>query len=228
MTPSEPLILTDIAKRVGRGGSAKTVLDGLSVRFEPGALTMITGASGAGKTTLLSVAGMLTAPSAGEIRLGDLISAPRSSAGRLARQRRKAFGYLFQNAGLMGRMSALDNAIMPLRYSAVSASERRRRGLDALEQVGLSGAARRTVDQLSGGERHRVAMARLIAHAPPWMICDEPTTGLDAGLGAQIVTLLRGFADAGHGVIAASHDPAVSARADHRLDLGVSEPRLAA
>jgi putative ABC transport system ATP-binding protein len=128
-------------------------------------------------------------------------------------------GYLFQDGGLIERMSVLDNVRLPLRYGGMSAIAAARQALEALERMGIADKAARRVGQLSGGERLRVGLARAVAARPAILICDEPTASLDAENAALITTLLRDTALAGAAVVTASHDPVVIARAGRLISL---------
>lgn len=210
----------DVSRRFpGEAGADEVwALRDVSLAVQAGEFVVVRGRSGSGKSTLLNLFGLLDRPSQGDILfLGE--STRRLSTPRLNRLRRRVLGYLFQDGGLIERMSVLDNVRLPLRYGGMSAIAAARQAMEALERMGIADKAARRVGQLSGGERLRVGLARAVAARPAILICDEPTASLDAENAALITTLLRDTALAGAAVVTASHDPVVIARAGRLISL---------
>lgn len=183
-----------------------------------GEVVAIGGPSGGGKSTLLNLLGLLDRPTEGALwiagnRIDGLDQRGFSDA------RRQHIGFLFQDAGLVDRMTAFNNVRLPLEYRRLTDGESRERAQLALDAVGLSHRRAALVDTLSGGERQRVGLARLLAVQPRVIVCDEPTASLDESNSRAVVAHLREAANNGACVICASHDPIVTEAADRRLTL---------
>jgi putative ABC transport system ATP-binding protein len=164
------------------------------------------GPSGSGKTTLLSVLGCLRSPDAGSVSLMNQIvtGVSESVAGAL---RRRYIGYVFQAFRLFHSLSVLENVLIALRING-----RRGRGANSaarhtLELVGLSDKLHLRPEELSGGEKQRVALARVLVNDPPVVLADEPTASLDPAAAEQVATILRRMAEQpGRIVVVVSHD----------------------
>jgi iron complex transport system ATP-binding protein len=198
----------------------RPVLEGVSTRVEPGTLTVICGPNGAGKTTLLRAALGLLRPRAGRVRLFD-----RDAASLSPRARAALVGYLPQERRVVWGLSALD--VAALGAVTVPPREAEVRARAALDRVGLAGLERRSVFEMSGGERARVLLARLLATQAPLLVLDEPIAGLDPA--AQLLTLqiLREQVQRGATVVATLHDLCLAARFADRV-LVLDAGRLAA
>jgi putative ABC transport system ATP-binding protein len=195
------------------------VLDGLTHRFEPGRLTVVTGRSGTGKTTLLSILAALDRPDSGHLAIDD---GPTDGAGReqLAALRRERIGYMAQDPCPVGFLSAEENIVLTLRIRGWSAEAARARAQTVLTLTGLRDRALQRVSRLSAGEVQRVALSRALASARGLLIVDEPTSRLDEANATAVAELLADAA--GHDnqtVICATHDPVVISRADDQLAL---------
>ncbi|WP_297602160.1 ABC transporter ATP-binding protein [Microcella sp.] len=200
------------------------ILRGVDLDVDAGDHVSIVGRSGSGKTTLLNILGLLDAPSAGEVFVGDQSTASLS-AGALDRLRGRQVGFVFQQFNLLAGRTALENVVMPLSYATGAMFWRRRELATAmLERVGLEHRLASTPDQLSGGEQQRVAIARALVRSPRLILADEPTGALDLDTGASIMALLDEVAaDSGAALVTITHDLHVAARArrHYRLDAGV-------
>jgi putative ABC transport system ATP-binding protein len=129
-------------------------------------------------------------------------------------------GFVYQNARLMGHVSALENAAIKLVAGGIGMREARARALPYLERVGLSDRLRHTTEQLSGGERQRVAIAKALAGEPKLILADEPTGNLDSARSHEIVQLLASVAHERDAcVLLVTHDIEATALADRRLEL---------
>jgi ABC-type lipoprotein export system ATPase subunit len=195
------------------------VLRGVDLDVEPGGYLAVTGVSGAGKSTLLALLGGLE-----PIQGGSVIVAGRDlaglRAGELARYRREVVGFVFQDFGLLGMLTALENVEMALTLAGVERAERRRRAAGLLADVGLSGRLSHRPATLSGGELQRVAIARALANRPQLVLADEPTGNLDEDSAVRVLELLeRMRAERGCTLIVVTHNPELAARADRRLRL---------
>lgn len=203
--------------RVGRG--TVRALRGVNLAVAPGEMVALRGRSGAGKTTLLNVLTGLDDPTSGSVTLlGHELS--RLDEAARARLRRDGVGILFQQAHLFPLLTARENVELMLRLSETPGGERRERALRALDLVGLESRAHHRALELSGGEQQRAALARALAHAPRFLVADEPTGSLDTRTGRDIAALLRDIAhDQDVGLLIATHDATVAGAADRVLDL---------
>lgn len=195
------------------------VLFDVSFEVRAGEVVILSGPSGSGKTTLLTLVGALRRTERGSVRVLDREFAGASPR-RLARLRR-SIGYVFQLHNLLASLSVLQNVCMGmLRLRGLPRGEGVRRALSTLEAVGLDGCADRFPDQLSVGQRQRVAVARALAADPRLVLADEPTASLDRRSGRAVVDNLRALAKhRGCGVLLVTHDERVFDVADRRLRL---------
>ena len=184
---------------------ARTVLDGVSVRFARGKVTAIVGPSGCGKSTLLRCINGLETFDAGTIRVGDLEVSPAT-----IQQIRLQVGMVLQHYGLFSHMSALANVMeAPVHVRGLPKSEARARAVALLEKVGLSHRREAFPRELSGGEQQRVAIARALAMEPAALLLDEPTSALDPERKAEVVKVLENLAREGTTMVIVTHEPAV-------------------
>ncbi len=167
----------------------KTVLHGVSARFETGKTNLIIGQSGSGKTVLIkSIVGLLK-PDSGEILYDgrDLMQMNQEQTQAL----RKEIGMLFQGSALFDSETVLGNVMFPLiMFSDMTREEMLDRAHFCLERVNLKGADKKYPSEISGGMQKRVAIARAIALNPKYLFCDEPNSGLDPRTSILIDELL--------------------------------------
>lgn len=207
------LELSDVIKHYGQGESLVKALDGVTLEVDHGEMVAIMGTSGSGKSTLLTIAGGLTKPTQGTVRVDGLeITGARS--GQLAAARRERIGFVFQDFNLISALTVLENVTLPLDLAGASARPARQQALAALESVGMSDRARSFPDELSGGQRQRIAIARAVVGPRKLLLADEPTGALDSVTGDHVLALLRERADAGAAVVLVTHDARHAAWAD--------------
>lgn len=215
-----PLIeAIDLQRHHRTTGETVRALDGVSFALEAGEHVALTGPSGSGKSTLLNLLGGLERPTGGRLLVAGTDLATLS-ADELAEYRCRRVGMIFQSFQLLGRMSALENVILPMRLGGVPQVERTRRAMDLLALVGLSARAGHRPSALSGGEQQRVAIARALSMEPSVLLADEPTGNLDSVRAEEIVELLSLLCrERRLTLVVVTHDSAIAARAGRRLSL---------
>jgi ABC-type lipoprotein export system ATPase subunit/bifunctional DNA-binding transcriptional regulator/antitoxin component of YhaV-PrlF toxin-antitoxin module len=220
---AEPFILCENLIKIYRlesGGSSESTevqaLQGLDLTVERGEMIGVVGASGSGKSTLLNILGGLDRPTGGrafvdEKNLGRLTSA------ELDNYRREKVGFIWQQGSrnLIPYLTALENVQLPLMISGRMDSTALRRPAELLHMVELDDRAGHKLDELSGGEQQRVAIAISLANRPCLLLADEPTGELDTATAQTIYTLLRKLNQAlDLTIIIVSHDTSLAERVD--------------
>jgi phosphonate transport system ATP-binding protein len=205
----------------------RSILKSVSTRFESHAVTVVVGPSGAGKTTLLNVLNGLVAPSGGSISSRGL-----DLSGDARKNLRRDTAMIFQDHALIGRLSALDNVLLGFADRRHPLSllpwprEMQLRALQALRDVGLSDRALERVENLSGGEKQRIGIARALARRPRLLLGDEPFSSLDLTRGRKLGEDLRALATRdGVTVVLALHQ-IVLARALADRIVGLKDGRI--
>ena len=202
-----PLIeLRSITKTYFLGEMDVPVLKGITLDIDQGDYVALMGASGSGKSTLMNILGCLDRQTGGDYFFeGEELG--RASGDRRAVVRNRKIGFVFQSFNLLPRTSALENVIMPLSYTAgdLSAKECRKRGLAALEKVGLADRVGHYPSQLSGGQQQRVAIARALINHPPVLFADEPTGNLDSHTSEEVMAMFGDLNAQGITVILVTH-----------------------
>jgi iron(III) transport system ATP-binding protein len=180
------LVVEGVHKKLGE----TLVLRGVSFTLSKGEVVALLGPSGSGKTTLLRAIAGLDHPDKGLIRLADRTLF--DSQARLAvPAEQRGLGLVFQSYALWPHRTVLENVEYPLRVRKVAGPEMRKRALDVLREIGLTGMSERYPHQLSGGQQQRVALARAIVYKPPLLLLDEPLSNLDAKLREEARVWLR-------------------------------------
>jgi len=199
----------NLVKRYPMGGKHFTALNGISLSFGTGEFAGIVGPSGSGKTTLLNIIGSLDSPSEGSATvIGQSITSLSQKEAALLRK--KYLGFIFQTFNLLPVYTVYENVEFPLLLLGMSAGDRKKAVLDALEWVGLTDKISSRPAQLSGGECQRVAIARAMVKKPRLVLADEPTANLDAANSHHILkTLLKLNEDLQTTFIFATHDDKV-------------------
>jgi ABC-type lipoprotein export system ATPase subunit len=207
----------DLTKIYGDGEEIRA-LDGVNLTINRGEFVSVMGPSGSGKSTLLYVLGALARPSSGRVVINGL---ELTEVKDLDRFRNETIGFVFQLHNLIPTMTALENVEVPLHEQKMSGKERRRRGKESLELVGLGDRLTHLPNQLSGGQCQRVAVARALVNEPSLVLADEPTGELDTESSRETIDLMHEMnRRLGTTFIIVTHDPAVARRTERVLIMG--------
>lgn len=187
----QPLIrLQHVTKIYGRGESAVVAVDDVNLSLSGGRFIILMGPSGSGKTTLLTMMGCLLKPTRGRIFIFDT-EVTALDERRLPFIRRQYIGFIFQSFNLFPALTALENVELTLQLKRINGRAARETAIELLTKVGLEKRLHHLPEDLSGGEKQRVAVARALAGDPPIILADEPTGMLDSKTGRLIVALLK-------------------------------------
>ena len=202
--------LQNIKRNFQVGDETVHALRGVSFTITEGEFVTIMGTSGSGKSTLLNTLGCLDTPTSGEYLL-DGISVRTMSKPQRAILRNRKIGFVFQSYNLLPKTTAVENVELPLMYnSGVSASERRRRAIEALQAVGLGEWLEHKSNQMSGGQMQRVAIARALVNNPAVILADEATGNLDTRTSFEILVLFQKLHAEGRTIIFVTHNPEIA------------------
>jgi len=216
---SELLRLENVSRRYKEGEGQLEIFRDLNMTLQAGEVVALVGPSGAGKSSLLHMAGLLEAPSGGEIYIAG------QAASRLSDQertciRRDMIGFVYQAHHLLPEFDALENVVMPQMIAGKSRREAAEEAKRLLTTLGLGGRLTHRPAQLSGGEQQRVAFARALANNPRILLADEPTGNLDPKTAGGVFEALIAITRAqGVGALIATHNFALAARMDRALML---------
>ena len=213
------LRLESVARSYPQGEGTLDVFRNLELTLRPGEVVALVGPSGAGKSSLLHMAGLLEAPTSGEIYIAGA-AASKLDDGQRTRIRRDMIGFVYQAHHLLPEFTALENVILPQRIAGRSRAEAEANAKRLLEQLGLGARLTHRPSQLSGGEQQRVAVARALANNPRILLADEPTGNLDprtsGGVFDALVNLVR---SEGLAALIATHNIELAAKMDRALVL---------
>jgi lipoprotein-releasing system ATP-binding protein len=207
--------LKDIHKSFG----SLEVLKGIDLTIGESELVSIVGSSGAGKTTLLQIMGTLDAPTSGEVLIdGECVN--RFSERRLARLRNSRIGFVFQFHQLLPEFSALENVMIPALIGGADRKAAAARASELLDLMGLSERASHRPNELSGGEKQRVAVARALVNRPTVVLADEPSGSLDSRNKEELHALFARLRDELHQTfVIVTHDESLSRQTDRTIRL---------
>lgn len=195
------------------------VLKGIDLDIERKEVVSIVGPSGAGKTTLLQIIGTLDKPDAGTIRL-DGVEVNRLKEKELARFRNLHLGFVFQFHQLLPEFTALENILIPAYIAGTGQKQAEARARELLDFMGLADRATHKPNELSGGEKQRVAVARALVNHPAVVLADEPSGSLDTQNKAELHQLFFHLRDTfGQTFVIVTHDEELSRLTDRTVHL---------
>lgn len=208
------IALKDVTKTFGAGKAEIQALRGVSLEIFFDELFLIMGPSGSGKTTLLSIIGGVLSPNAGSVKVfGTELTTLSEREKSLLRA--KKIGFMFQEYHLLPNLTAAENVAVPLLIIGEPWDGALEKAKKYLADVGLEARATHSVNQLSTGEKQRVAFARALVHEPQLLICDEPTAALDTETGIHVMELMRERALASNrSLVVVTHDNRIVPYAD--------------
>ena len=206
-------------KNITKSFGKLQVLKGIDLHIDKGEVVSIVGPSGAGKTTLLQIIGTLDKPDTGSIVI-DNIDVSRLSQKKLADFRNLHIGFVFQFHQLLPEFTALENIMIPAFIAGKSRKEAKARAEELLQFMGLADRASHKPNELSGGEKQRVAVARALVNNPSVILADEPSGSLDSKHKAELHQLFFDLRDQfGQTFVIVTHDESLAALTDRTIHM---------
>ena len=209
------ITIKDIKKSFG----SLEVLKGIDLHIEKGEVVSIVGPSGAGKTTLLQIIGTLDKPDSGSILI-DNVNVTTLSQKKLADFRNRHIGFVFQFHQLLPEFTALENIMIPAYIAGTSSKAAKQRAEELLQFMGLSDRAKHKPNELSGGEKQRVAVARALVNNPAVILADEPSGSLDTKNKEELHQLFFDLRDKfGQTFVIVTHDEQLASITDRTIHM---------
>lgn len=212
--------ITDLEK-IYRTEEVETVaLNKMCLEINEHEFVAIMGPSGCGKSTLLNILGMLDEPSSGSFQFNG-IEISKLNERKRSDMRKSNIGFVFQSFNLIDEITVFENVELPLIYSGVKSSDRKRLVENALEQVQMMHRRNHYPSQLSGGQQQRAAVARAVVNSPKLILADEPTGNLDSQNGVEVMQMLTQLNEKGTTIVMVTHsvhDSRYAHRIVHMLD----------
>jgi len=220
VTYMQPIIETREITRVYEGAGENTqAIKSVNFSVMKGESLAIIGKSGSGKSTLMHMLATLDRPTSGEMLI-DGQPTSKLSDKDLDIIRNRKFGFIFQQFFLNSRNTCLENVTMPLMITGTPSDERKKRGLEMLDAVGLLDKAKQPAGQLSGGQKQRLCIARALITQPEVIFADEPTGNLDTENGRIITDLLfQMHKEKNITLVIVTHDPDLAALCDRTITI---------
>ena len=204
-------------KNITKSFGSLQVLKGIDLHINKGEVVSIVGPSGAGKTTLLQIIGTLDSPDSGDITI-DGIDVRKLNQKKLADFRNKHIGFVFQFHQLLPEFTAIENIMIPAFIAGMSKSEAKKRAMELLDFMGLADRAKHKPNELSGGEKQRVAVARALVNNPSVILADEPSGSLDSQNKAELHQLFFDLRDKmGQTFVIVTHDETLASITDRTI-----------
>jgi putative ABC transport system ATP-binding protein len=209
----------ELVKDYGTGGARIRALRGVNVEIQPGELTLLVGPSGCGKTTLISILAATLDATAGDV---EVLGVKLNELSKQAKSEFRAqnVGFVFQQFNLLPALTAAENVAAPLVIRGYRKPDAIRAATRMLAAVGLGDRCDSPPANLSGGQQQRVAIARALVHEPHLLVCDEPTSAVDAQTGQMVMKLIRELAlNPDRVAVVVTHDARVFGFADRIITL---------
>jgi len=198
------IVAENLFKKYGSGDSIVAAISDIRFSIDPGEFVGVMGESGSGKSTLLSIMGAMNTPTSGRYSVDDIDVYALSQEQR-ADFRREFLGFVFQSFRLVPYLTVLENVMLPLTTVKASRKKKQAMAKETLASMGLDGKIHRLPNQISGGEKERVAIARAIVNEPPVLLADEPTGNLDTKTTREVMELLQRLNQEGMTIIMVTH-----------------------
>ena len=206
-------------KGITKSFGSLQVLKGINLHIDKGEVVSIVGPSGAGKTTLLQIIGTLDRPDSGSVTV-DGINVSGLSTNKLSDFRNRHIGFVFQFHQLLPEFTALENIMIPAFIAGKGRSEAKARAEELLQFLGLADRANHKPNELSGGEKQRVAVARALVNEPAVILADEPSGSLDTKNKAELHQLFFDLRDKfGQTFVIVTHDEQLAAITDRTIHM---------
>ena len=206
-------------KNIHKSFGMLEVLKGVDLTVEKGEIVSIIGKSGAGKTTLLQIIGTLDKPDAGNVVI-DGVDVFALKEKELADFRNRHIGFIFQFHQLLPEFNALENVMMPAMIARVPEKEAEKRAVQLLTELGMAERLTHKPNELSGGEKQRVAAARAMMMSPDVILADEPSGSLDESNKKELHKLLLQMREQyGHTIIIVTHDKELAEISDRVIEI---------
>ena len=206
-------------KNIHKSFGQLEVLKGIDLNIKKGEIVSIVGPSGAGKTTLLQIIGTLDKPSEGEVMINDT-NISKLSNNKLSDFRNQHIGFVFQFHQLLPEFTALENIMIPAFIGGVSKSVAKQKAEELLEFMQLKDRAHHKPNELSGGEKQRVAVARALINNPEVILADEPSGSLDSKNKRELHQLFFDLRDKyGQTFVIVTHDEELASITDRTIHL---------
>lgn len=209
------ITLENISKAYGK--KQFFALNKINLHVNEGEMVAIMGPSGSGKSTLLNIIGFIDKPTDGKYFFDGKDTGEMKN--KLSKLRNREVGFVFQHFALINEYNVVDNVILPLIYRRMSHKKRVEKAKEMLEMVGLENHFNKNINELSGGEQQRVAIARTLAQEPSVILADEPTGALDQKNGDNIMRILKEVNKNGKTILIVTHDEKVSGYCDRTIKL---------
>lgn len=199
------MIKIEKLERIFRTEEVETMaLEAINLEVRKGEFVSIMGPSGCGKSSLLNIIGLLDSATSGSYKLLNQEMVGLSESQR-SKARKENIGFIFQNFNLIDELSVYDNIELPLIYTKVPSSERKKRVHNMAERLGIVHRLKHFPQQLSGGQQQRVAVGRALINEPKIVLADEPTGNLDSKNGNEVMELLTDLHEQGATIIMVTH-----------------------
>lgn len=211
--------MKNIYKSFGKDHNERKLFEDFSFKISKGDMVAIMGKSGSGKTTLLNIIGGLESIDKGTYLFnGDDVS--KFSEKELLDFRRKNISYIFQNFALINEYSIMDNILLPLRYRYNNVNKKTiNNARELLKKLDIAYVENQKIENLSGGEKQRIAIARSLISNTNVILADEPTGALDEKSGHMIMELFKQMKNVGKTIIIVTHDIDVAKKCDYIINI---------